>query len=200
MTDWQQAPTLTGRTVTLQPLSEDHAARMLLHWDDSVADFLSRGGPAEVNEASLREYLKSLNALPNRINWAVVTHRGDVAGRISYSEIRPADRWMEIGTMLTAPFRGTSVNPEAKLLLMERAFEVLGANRVHFKVDSRNARSLRAMEKLGAVREGVLRRFQIRPDGYARDSVMFSILAEEWPEVKARLQDRIAAWLEQPEA
>ncbi|GEM46246.1 GNAT family N-acetyltransferase [Deinococcus cellulosilyticus] len=196
MTQWLQAPTLTGRTLRLERLTVDHAPGILEHMDEDTGQYLSRGGPAELTLDSLSLYLKELIALPNRVNWAVVTHGGQVAGRISYSEVRPADRWMEIGTMLTAPFRGTSVNPEAKLLLMERAFEVLGANRVHFKVDSRNARSLRAMEKLGAVREGTLRRYQVRPDGYARDSVMFSLLPEEWPEVKARLEARVTAWIE----
>ena len=99
---------------------------------------------------------------------------------------------------LTPPFQGTAANPEAKLLLMERAFGVLGANRVHFKVDGRNARSLRAMEKLGAVREGTLGQYQVRPDGYARDSVMFSVLQREWPEVRCRLTERLEAFNQEP--
>lgn len=191
MSLWNEKCILTGRTLDLIPLSETHAAGMFQHLDEDTTRYLSRGGPAETTLESLTQYIQDLNALPNRVNWAVVMKSGEVAGRISYSELREADRWMEIGTMLTARFRGGTANPEAKMLLMERAFEVLDANRVHFKVDSRNARSLRAMEKLGAVREGVLRRYQVRPDGYARDSVMFSILKEEWPEVRAKLQNRI---------
>ncbi|PYE52743.1 GNAT family N-acetyltransferase [Deinococcus yavapaiensis] len=195
MNDWLLAPTLQGRTLRLESLSEVHAARLLRHLDEETTRYLSRGAPADLSVESVAGYLRALNAVPNRVNWAVVTNDGDVAGRISYSEVRPADRWVEIGTMLTTPFRGTTVNPEAKLLLLERAFEVLGANRVHFKVDSRNERSLRAMAKLGAVREGTLRRYQVRPDGFARDSVMFSILAEEWPAVREGLRERVDAAL-----
>ncbi|WP_366520407.1 GNAT family protein [Deinococcus sp.] len=95
-------------------------------------------------------------AIARRANFAVLLS-GQVAGRISYSEVRPTDGWLEIGTMLTPPYFGTAANPEAKLLLLTRAFEVLGAGRVHFKVDERNERSLRAMTRLGAVREGTLR-------------------------------------------
>ena len=96
---------------------------------------------------------------------------GEVAGRISYPVVNLADRWLKIGTMLTGPFRGGAANPEAKLPLMERAFETLGAGRVRFRADARNARSLHALQKLGAVQEGVLRRHQVRPDGRARDGV-----------------------------
>ncbi|GGJ35805.1 GNAT family N-acetyltransferase [Deinococcus roseus] len=199
MTLWNEKPILNGRTLDLVPLSDQHAAGILQHWDEDSARYLSRGGPSETTLESLTEYIQNLNNLPNRVNWAVVMKTGEVAGRISYSELREADRWLEIGTMLTSKFRGGTANPEAKMLLLERAFEVLDAGRVHFKVDSRNARSLRAVEKLGAVREGTLRRYQVRPDGYARDTVMFSILPEEWPEVKARLQARLDAALERVE-
>jgi hypothetical protein len=71
------------------------------------------------------------------------------------------------------------------------AFESLDVNRVQFKVDARNMRSLRSMAKLGAINEGTLRRYQIRPDGFARDSVMWSVLSDEWPAIKARLQARL---------
>ena len=76
-------------------------------------------------------------------------------------------------------------------VLLERAFGTLGAGRVQFKVDARNARSLRALDKLGAVREGTLRQYQVRPDGYARDSVVYSVLRAEWPGVRAGLRARL---------
>lgn len=95
--------------------------------------------------------------------------------------------------MLLPAAQGGAVNPEAKLLLMARAFEVLGAGRVQFKVDARNARSLRAMHKLGAVQEGTLRQYQVVSGGYARDSVVFSVLRSEWPAVRAGLEARVAA-------
>jgi N-acetyltransferase len=82
-------------------------------------------------------------------------------------------------------------NPEGKLLLMTRAFEVLQVNRVQFKVDVRNERSQGSMAKMGAVREGVLRQYQIRADGFVRDSVMYSVLRSEWLEVKQKLKARV---------
>lgn len=155
---------------------------------------LSRGGPSEATPAAWAEYIGRLNALPQRINFAVRrVESGVTVGRISYSEIRWADRWVEVGTMLLPAAQGGAVNPEAKLLLMARAFEVLGAGRVQFKVDARNARSLRAMHKLGAVQEGTLRQYQVVSGGYARDSVVFSVLRSEWPAVRAGLKARVAA-------
>ena len=196
-TDWLDAPTLAGRLVRLEALSAAHAAGLARHATAETVSFLSRGGPAANTEQEWAGYIERLNALPNRVNFAVLLG-GEVAGRISYSEVRPHDLWLEIGTMLTPPFQGTAANPEAKLLLLSRAFTVLGVNRVHFKVDERNARSLRALEKLGAVREGVLRQYQVRPDGYARNSVMFSVLQSEWPEVRRRLTERLEAVCQEP--
>ncbi len=192
--EWFQTPTLTGRFITLEGLGTAHAADLNAGADEETVRFLSRGGPAEATPAAWAEYITRLNALPRRVNFAVrLLDPGVVVGRISYSEVNAADRWAEIGTMLLPGAQGTHVNPEAKLLLMTRAFEVLGANRVHFKVDARNARSVRALHKLGAVQEGVLRQYQVRPDGFARDSVMFSVLRGEWPAVKAGLEARLAA-------
>lgn len=190
--EWLTPVALPGRSVTLVPLTPEHAAALQAGADEATYALLARGGPAEATVAGWAEYIVRLNALPARVNWAVLLG-GWAAGRISYSEVRAEDRWAEVGTMLLPAAQGTAANPEAKLLLLARAFEVLGANRVQFKVDARNARSLRALEKLGAVREGTLRQYQVRPDGYARDSVVFSVLRAEWPGVKAGLQARLDA-------
>jgi RimJ/RimL family protein N-acetyltransferase len=87
---------------------------------------------------------------------------------------------------------GTAVNPETKLLLLEHAFEVLGAGRVQLKTDVRNVRSQQAIARLGARYEGTLRRYQRRSDGTVRDTVLFSVLAEEWPAVRDGLRERLA--------
>lgn len=188
--DWLGRPTLNGPTLTLVPLSAAHAADLCAGADAATLQFLSRGGPPENTPEAWAAYIAALNALPGRVNWAVL--RGGVAtGRISFSEVRPADRWVEIGTMLLPAAQGTGANPEAKWLLLERAFGTLGAGRVQFKVDARNARSLRALDKLGAVREGTLRQYQVRPDGYARDSVVYSVLRAEWPGVRTGLRARL---------
>jgi RimJ/RimL family protein N-acetyltransferase len=184
--------TLTGQHIRLEPLDPAaHGERMFEHFEPRVMDFMGKGREMG-SAADLEAHLAELNAIPNRINWAVVTlDGGAVAGRFSYSDLRQSDQWLEIGTMLMPAFWGGAANPEGKLLLMTRAFEVLNANRVQFKVDTRNERSQAAMEKLGAVREGVLRDHQIRGDGYVRSSVVYSVLKAEWPAVKAKLEARV---------
>jgi N-acetyltransferase len=185
--------TLRGKHIQLEPLEPAvHAEPMFLHFEPAVTQYLSRGGKPIENATDLANHLLELNALPKRLNWAVrLLETGAVAGRISYSDTNQKDRWIEVGTMLMPAFWGGYANPEGKLLLLTRAFEVLGANRVQFKVDARNQRSQGSMAKLGAVREGVLRQYQIRPDGFMRDSVMYSILASEWAGVKQKLEARL---------
>lgn len=189
---WFETPELRGRLVTLEGLRPEHGADLSTGATQDTIRFLARGGPPENTPAAWVAYVERLNALPRRVNFAVRSRAsGRVVGRISYSDVNVADRWVEVGTMLLPEAQGTGVNTDAKLLVMERAFGVLGANRVHFKVDARNERSLRAMRRLGAAEEGVLRAYQVRPDGSARDSVMFSVLRAEWPEVRARLTARL---------
>ncbi len=96
---------------------------------------------------------------------------------------------MEIGwTWLARDAWRTPINTECKYLLLRHCFEDLGMVRVQVKTDARNVRAQRAIERLGALREGVLRRHRILPDGYIRNSVYYSILDAEWPAVKARLE------------
>ena len=117
---------------------------------------------------------------------------GGVAGMSSYLDVSVADARLEVGsTSYTPPAWGTSVNPETKLLLLGHAFDVLGAGRVQLKTDVRNVRSQQAIARLGARYEGTLRRYQRRADGTVRDTVLFSILAEEWPAVRDALRARL---------
>ena len=185
--------TLEGKHIRLEPLDPSlHAAPMYQFFEPRVTEFLSRGGQPVETATDLQAHLELLNTIPKRLNWAVrIQATNAVAGRISYSEINEANKWIEIGTMLMPAFWGSMANPEGKLLLMTRAFEVLQVNRVQFKVDIRNQRSQSSMAKIGAVREGVLRQYQIRADGFVRDSVMYSVLKSEWLEVKQRLLVRL---------
>ncbi|WP_222426585.1 GNAT family N-acetyltransferase [Amycolatopsis rhizosphaerae] len=117
---------------------------------------------------------------------------GSVVGTSSYLDVSPHDARLEVGgTAYTPAVWGTAVNPSVKLLLLTHAFEVFGAGRVQLKTDVRNVRSQRAIARLGARREGTLRRYQRRADGSVRDTVLFSITAEDWPTVRAALRDRI---------
>jgi len=118
-----------------------------------------------------------------------------IVGTSAYLDIRESHRGLEIGaTWIAKPWQGTVVNPAAKSLMFEWAFESWHAIRVQLKTDARNLQSQRAMEKLGLVKEGVLRRHIILTDGYLRDSVMYSAIDAEWPALKANLQQRLAAW------
>lgn len=109
-------------------------------------------------------------------------------GSSSLFDVSLPHKRMEIGhTWIGASHRRTAANTEAKLLLFTHAFDALRANRVQLKTDARNVRSQRAIERLGAVKEGVLRQHVVMPDGYLRDSVMYSVIRPEWPAVRARL-------------
>jgi RimJ/RimL family protein N-acetyltransferase len=115
-----------------------------------------------------------------------------VVGTSSYLEISPRDARLEIGfTAYTPAVWGGVVNPETKLLLLGYAFETLNAGRVQLKTDVRNGRSQQAIARLGAQYEGVLRRYQRRSDDTVRDTVLFSMLADEWPVARAGLIARL---------
>ncbi|MDG3010578.1 GNAT family N-acetyltransferase [Rhodococcus sp. D2-41] len=120
---------------------------------------------------------------------------GSIVGMTSYLGVNVRDARLEIGaTLYTPEVWGTAVNPEAKWLLLRHAFETLQAGRVQLKTDTRNHRSQQAIARLGARYEGALRRHYRRADGTVRDDVMFSIIAEDWPEVNERLISRLHAW------
>ena len=131
--------------------------------------------------------------MPGFCPFAIVARQqGGAVGVTSYLDIRPRDRALEIGfTWLAKPYQGTAINPECKYLLLRHAFEDQNAIRVQLKTDLRNVQSQGAIAKLGAVREGVLRKHMICPDGYIRDTVMYSIVADEWPQVRQRLEERL---------
>jgi RimJ/RimL family protein N-acetyltransferase len=117
-----------------------------------------------------------------------------IVGSTSYLNVVPADAKAEIGfTWYRADAPGGPVNPEAKYLLLGNAFDA-GLNRIEFKTDAKNTRSRAALLKLGAREERILRGHMWMPQGYFRDSVYFSILASEWPPVRAALENRLAAY------
>ena len=117
---------------------------------------------------------------------------GAIAGTTSFSLISEANRSIDIGgTAYGREYRRTAVNTECKYLMLAHAFETMGCIRVTFHTDARNDRSQRAIERIGGVREDIMRRDRIVKDGYARDSVLYSILDDEWPAVKARLEEML---------
>ncbi len=188
--------TLTGRVVRLEPLSEAHVAGLTaVGLDDDVWRLMPYG--LMRTEADVRRWVRLLlerAAEGTDLPFAVIhvpTER--VAGSTRYMEIRPEHRGLEIGgTWYGADFRRTAVNTECKYLLLRHAFDDLGCIRVQLKTDVRNIRSQRAIERLGAAKEGILRNQMVLPDGTVRSSVYYSILDSEWPGVKRRLESMLS--------
>lgn len=194
MSDWNTHPTLSGRHVRLEPLSPEHAKGLFeAGTDPGIWTWLSLRRPADLpaTEAMVEQTL----ADPDRRPWAQIdVASGRVAGTTSYYQVVEKHRILSIGhTWIGADWQRTGLNTESKLLLLRHAFETLGAQRVAWETDIRNLRSQRAIERLGALREGVLRAHRIRPDGSSRDTVTYSMLAPEWPAAKARLNERLVS-------
>jgi N-acetyltransferase len=179
---------LVGPNVTLSLARPDDTEELFAALDHDAVWAHVRGRPAD--PAALGESLASATA---NGRWPWVVRSGDaVVGTTSYLEVSPVDARIEIGfTLYTPSVWGTAVNPECKLLLMTWAFDS-GFGRVQLKTDIRNARSQQAIARLGAQYEGVLRRYQRRQDGSVRDTVVFSVTAEDWPSVRDGLVARLA--------
>lgn len=185
---------LEGRFVRLEPLEERHRDDLLAAASEDPATWRYMSSDLSVGVEAWPAYLA--DALrPEYVAWATVDRGSGMAvGSTRFGDIAPEHDRVEIGWTWIAPSRQrTAVNTEAKLLQLTYAFDTLGAGRVALKTDGRNERSQRAIERLGAVREGVLRRHFRLPDGYVRDTVYYSILADEWPAVKERLTQRLSA-------
>ena len=185
---------LTGRWVQLEPLGDQHRDALRAAADDAriwIHTLVVARGP-EFDRWF--DDVLAHRATGRQFSFAV-RRRADqaIVGSTSYLDPELWHRRVEIGsTWYTPDVWGTRVNPECKLLLLAHAFDVLGMNRVSLCTDARNARSQAAIEKLGAVKEGVLRSHMVTQGGRIRDSVLYSIVIEEWPEVKARLAARLA--------
>lgn len=186
---------LEGAHVRLEPLGEQHREDLVAAAgeDSSVFRYVGTNIVAHGWDAWLREATDGV-AEGRYVAWATIDRAGGRAvGSTRFGDISPHDGRVEIGWTWIAPsHQRTAVNTEAKLLQLRYAFDELGATRVALKTDARNLRSQAAIERLGAVREGVLRRHIRLPDGFTRDTVYYSILAEEWPAVRARLEERLS--------
>ena len=193
---WHDAVSMRGRHVVMEQLSPGHVDGLFEALaDDEVWHFLPYLRPANRDEMAAH-VLAAMRSqwMGERVVWAQRDPvDGAVIGMTSYHDIDSERRSIAIGhTVLGRRWWRTGVNTESKLLLLERAFDVLGAERVFWYTDIRNERSQRAIARLGASRDGVLRRHRLRPDGTWRDSVMFAMTADEWPANAARLRDRVA--------
>jgi len=190
-----EGPTLRGAHVTLEPLRVGHAPDL---WPAADEPDLWRYMTYDVrSEADLAAWIADRvaprakgEALPFLLRDA---RTGQAFGSSSLFDLNGAFHTLELGhTWVGRSHRRTAANTEAKLLLLGHAFEVLRVIRVQLKCDARNLRSAAAIERIGAVREGTIRHQRLLPDGHKRDAVVFSVLDDEWPTVRRRLQGLLA--------
>lgn len=189
MTVWTETPTLAGRHVRLRPLAPAdvdalvEVARAGDLWDLFYANVSMLKTPERWLAAVMRERDYG-RALP----FTVETPDGQVVGATRLMRLAPGHRRLEIGgTFYAKAVQRTGVNTEAKRMLLAHAFEVMDCQCVQIRTDLLNLRSQRAIERLGARRDGVLRGHQVMADGRLRDTVVYSILDREWPGVRQNL-------------
>ncbi len=180
---------LRGKEVRLEPLGLIHA-QGLYNRGRVEADWTHLPRSCFVDLADTRHWIEEALGVEGQLPFAILeTAKGKVIGSTRYLNIRPEHRSLEIGwTWLGQNWQRTAINTETKLLLLSHAFEKLGCVRVEFKTDTRNERSQRALQRIGATKEGVLRNHMIVQDDFVRDSVYFSVISSEWLEIKERLE------------
>ena len=180
---------LEGEFIRLEPLNQEHAQGLYTRGRDT-GDWTYMPRRCFIDLADTRQWIDAALERANQLPFAIVERsKNKVVGSTRYLNIRPEHRGLEIGwTWLGQEWQRTAVNTEAKLLLLRHAFERLGCLRVEFKTDARNLRSQRALERIGASREGVMRKHMIVQEEFARDSVFFSVTDEDWPDVRKRLE------------
>lgn len=190
--------TLTGKHVRLEPIGEQHIAGLAeIGRGHDFWKFMLYGDMK--TEADFRHFVEDLLAREQKgtdLPFAVIhLASGRVAGSTRYLNIDRPNRGLEVGGTWYGPeFQRTAVNTECKYLLLTHAFEILKAIRVQIKTDLLNVRSQKAIERIGAIKEGVLRNHMILQDGRIRDSVFYSILDKEWAEVKRKLETMLAKY------
>jgi RimJ/RimL family protein N-acetyltransferase len=188
------AITLEGRHVRLEPLKAHHVDSLLkVALDDRIWQFTTS---VVRNAADMRKYVETAldwHQAGTAVPFVTMTRDGHkVVGSTRFANIDRDNRRVEIGwTWLSPEYWRTPLNTEAKYLMLSHAFEQWKCIRVELKTSSKNERSRAAILRIGAKQEGILRHHMINADGSYRDSVFFSVLDEEWPEVKRRLEEKL---------
>jgi len=187
---------LQGHGLRLEPLTMEHEPGLrAAAADGELWNLRVTSVPRPEDTAAYIQLALDMQTRGERLPWAVLdANTGRVLGCTSYHDLIPAVRRVEIGwTWYARSVQRSHVNTAAKLLLMTHAFETLNCTVVGWRTDILNLASQRAIERLGALKDGVLRSHALRRDGSIRDTVMYSLLASEWPEVRARLSARLQA-------
>ena len=191
-----QPVVLSGQRVRLEPIGPQHARDLYqVGCDDAIWRYLLT--PAFTSLENAEDWVKMcVDRMSSglRVQYAVVLPDEDKAiGFTGYLDIDRPNRALEIGsTWYGVDYQRTFVNTECKYLLLKHAFDDLDARRVCIKTDTNNTRSRRAIERIGGVQEGILRNHRINRDGSNRDSVYYSIIEEEWPQVRQNLEQMLA--------
>lgn len=190
---WEDLFSLQGETVKLIPISMDHLDGL---WEAATPDVIWTYMATKVRSKDEMEQMIS-GAIKARENgteytFTVVNNENQIIGSTRFLDILPHHKSAEIGSTWYHPdVWRTQVNSECKFLLLSHAFDVWNLTRVQLKTDSRNIRSQHAIARIGAVKEGVLRKDRIISDGYVRDTVFFSILRDEWKDVSTQLKIKL---------
>ena len=196
---WVHALQLQRDGVRLEPLGPQHADGLAAAArDGELWNIRVTGVPAPGDETAYITTALQMQAAGSRQPFAVIdAASGRVLGSTSYHDMLPEVRRLEIGyTWYARSVQRSHVNSTAKLMLLTHAFETLHAAVVGWRTDNFNFASQRAIERLGAKRDGVIRHHALRRDGTVRDTVMYSMTAGEWPEAKAQLLYRLAMYTE----
>jgi N-acetyltransferase len=191
---WEQLFELTGEVVKLVPMEEHHltglweAAKPEEIWEFTYSKVKTPEAAKKMVEVAMQDREKGIS-----YPFVVKELQSDrIIGSTRFLDIMPSHKSAEIGwTWYNPSVWRTKVNTECKYLLLQHAFEKWNLNRVQIKTDSRNSRSQKAIERIGAEKEGILRKDRIIEDGYIRDTVIYSILKEEWPDIRQLLLSKL---------
>jgi RimJ/RimL family protein N-acetyltransferase len=195
-----ETPVLEGPGVRLEPLTLDHLPGIeAIAFDPGIWRYMLAAVRSPVDLRCWAEAALHAKKTTNSHPWVTIkkacgTEPDRIVGSTRYIDLDLNHRTVEIGhTWLAAPWRGTRVNTEAKLLQLTYAFETLDMLRVSLKTHAANQKSQAAIKAIGAIYEGTFRNHYIMPDGSSRDSAWFSIIRKDWPEVKENLTRRLNA-------
>lgn len=185
---WRSLPDFNGEHVRLRALRREDLPALLESFADGLEDVFTTVVPTAATIEGWFDNLERERRAGRCFPYAVLDAAGRVSGTTRYLRMSPAHRRLEIGgTIYARRVQRSGLNTEAKLFLLRHAFETLGCNVVQLRTDWLNARSRAAIERLGAKMDGVLRGHLVMPDGHIRDTVVYSIIASEWPGVRANL-------------